>query len=217
MDLIKGHPCTEFALLPNNIRNEIKEGIKYGTTLREEVRKAMKEANNKGDIKLSEKKQEKINKTIKTELQEVKDKDSKINGAVQSHKRTKSHNYYIALVIVLFLFIFCAIIYFNHIKTTTPTFLNCTDGTENAKCSLNKPYYCSNGTMTYSPSICGCSKGYRIYEGNCIKEILCSDGTLDPECSYDKPYKCVKGNLIFKASECGCPKGYKILKERCVK
>lgn len=93
--------------------------------------------------------------------------------------------------------------------------LNCSDGTLNSRCSMNKPYYCLNHTLIKDPGRCGCQEGYKPHNDECIKDILCKDGTPNGECSVDKPFKCFDGYLLSRATECGCPPNTIQYDERC--
>ena len=53
-------------------------------------------------------------------------------------------------------------------KSEKPTVQKCTDGTPYGKCSLNKPKYCENGTLSNKASLCGCPEGYEIFGELCV-------------------------------------------------
>ena len=46
----------------------------------------------------------------------------------------------------------------------------CGDGTSYEKCSLNKPYYCFNGTLAEKASLCGCPEIFNEKDNSCISE-----------------------------------------------
>lgn len=46
----------------------------------------------------------------------------------------------------------------------------CGDGTSYGECSLNKPYFCSNGTLIEKSSICGCLQIFNEKNDSCISE-----------------------------------------------
>ncbi|MFP4524048.1 MAG: AN1-type zinc finger domain-containing protein [Candidatus Woesearchaeota archaeon] len=92
----------------------------------------------------------------------------------------------------------------------------CEDGTKHHHCSLNKPYFCENGTLVNKSSKCGCPQEFRSVNDSCEKIQRCEDGTIYDECSTEKPLFCTEGELIEKASRCGCPREYKVKGEECI-
>lgn len=101
--------------------------------------------------------------------------------------------------------------------TPTPApVLDCSDGTLNGACSLNKPKRCENGALVDAAQVCGCPL-YHTPDGNTCKRLFpCSDGTSEGTCSAQKPQYCQSGVLVNKASICGCPGGLQQSGDECV-
>lgn len=47
---------------------------------------------------------------------------------------------------------------------------NCGDGTAYGKCSINKPYFCSNGTLIEKASVCGCNSNLTLTGDSCTSK-----------------------------------------------
>jgi hypothetical protein len=70
----------------------------------------------------------------------------------------------------------------------------CSDGTEHASCSLNRPLFCNNGNLVERCTICGCELGVCQSDGSCDESS--SGGGDDPP----EPLA-VCGNTIVEGSE----------------
>jgi hypothetical protein len=148
-----------------------------------------------------------------------KHKKEDVTDVINARKeKQKASSAWVSIIIAIL--IISTIVYLdfsNRIPTeVVPLTLNCSDGTNNNKCSNNKPFFCRNGSLEEKPTICGCPEGKRLYSNNCIDKVQCVDGTLEPDCSTTKPYQCIKGSLISKASVCGCPDNQIIKAESCI-
>jgi len=95
-------------------------------------------------------------------------------------------------------------------------FDTCEDKTLYNRCSLEKPYFCFNGTLVKNSTFCGCSYGYEPKENDCVKKPTCSDGSFYSECGATKPFYCYEGTLVEKASICGCPRESVKEGEKCI-
>jgi hypothetical protein len=105
----------------------------------------------------------------------AKSDNDKDNGGWWSlNKYTKETEYKIIIsvliaVILVFLFIFL----WNYVsailddKVAIPT---CGDGSFYDTCDLNKPYYCSEGTLVENAAVCGCPDGMVKSGDNCISK-----------------------------------------------
>ena len=90
----------------------------------------------------------------------------------------------------------------------------CIDGTYYNNCSTDKPFYCDNGTLIYSASMCGCYN-YQIIEDNKCRTANQCNNTKHGECSEEKPFFCYDGTLIENATLCGCPTNATLQKSIC--
>jgi len=84
------------------------------------------------------------------------------------------------LIIGLFLIAFLAmgLLFFPSSSESIKPLQKCGDGTFENYCSLNKPYFCSEGILVKNISYCGCPDSFRFSEGKCI---------LDSSSFPDKP------------------------------
>ncbi len=94
--------------------------------------------------------------------------------------------------------------------------INCSDGTLDPECSINKPYQCIKGQLIQNSTECGCPKDYGLYNNGC-RNLLCTDGTKEPACSSTKPLQCINNTLISNSDKCGCPIDYKKYGNDCKK
>ena len=81
--------------------------------------------------------------------------------------KIKSYMIYIIVIIVLILIIVYFAFFRLDIKIKSDKILRCADGTVYDSCSINKPFYCSNGTLISIPSICGCINGMIVAANEC--------------------------------------------------
>ncbi len=70
------------------------------------------------------------------------------------------------LIIALIIFVI-VLSYFNNPDDSVEITI-CGDGTAFNKCSLKKPYFCAEGKLVESASLCGCSEGLSQEENLCI-------------------------------------------------
>ena len=56
----------------------------------------------------------------------------------------------------------------NTTNSTNTTIIKCSANTLNNACSLTKPKFCLNGTLTNKCSSCGCNYGYQCQYENCV-------------------------------------------------
>lgn len=121
-------------------------------------------------------------------------------------KRPARHGYrkyIIACVIVVLAAL--SIFYFRDTLTPFMSSFMCPDGTLYDACSMDRPYYCSDGRLVERAAICGCQDGYVPRGELCVTPEICTDNTKAGECSLTRPLYCEAGSLINKASLCGCP------------
>ncbi len=90
----------------------------------------------------------------------------------------------------------------------------CSDGTLVGECSLNKPYFCLEGSLVERASVCGCPDGYSVKGEECKQ--TCDDGTIYGECSSTGSLYCLNGTLIESPSVCGCDEGELYHEGRCI-
>ncbi len=84
----------------------------------------------------------------------------------------------------------------------------CEDGTPYFVCSLNKPFYCSAGTLREDCERCGCDSGSNCQSGGSCLALTCNEGTLFGHCALNKPYYCANGKIQQVCSLCGCDQGF---------
>lgn len=81
------------------------------------------------------------------------------------------------LVILLFLIILFILVLSTYIiielknMKTYQSVKTCGDSTFYETCSITKPYYCNEGILLESSSICGCPKGFIKKDDHCISDI----------------------------------------------
>jgi hypothetical protein len=81
----------------------------------------------------------------------------------------------IIIAAILVIFILYIIFIKNTFEKSTEIIKTCNDGTFYDSCSLNKPYYCENGTLIERSSFCGCPKNWNIKENSCQYSNLQKD------------------------------------------
>lgn len=130
----------------------------------------------------------------------------KHHDAQATKKRPSSHKK--ATILVIMLLAAGALFFYFRLDAMIFQFSgSCNDGTFHESCSLNRPYYCFNGTLSQKASVCGCPEGYVSRGESCGNPLSCKDSTQPGECSSKKPFYCMNGTLVNRASLCGCP-GY---------
>jgi len=136
-----------------------------------------------------------------------------INHKLKKHffKKFIKNYWFPAILILLLLFV---VAYANGYHSIF--FNTCEDGTLYNKCSLEKPYFCFNGTLIKNSTSCGCSYEYEPQGNDCAKKPTCSDGSFYSECGVTRPFYCYEGILVEKASICGCPKENVKEGEKCI-
>lgn len=70
------------------------------------------------------------------------------------------------LAFIVFFFIFFIPSYNSNLNMVT--FPKCGDGSFYNSCSLEKPYYCSNGSLIKNSSVCGCPNSFSKSDNSCI-------------------------------------------------
>tara|TARA_Y100000296_G_C5137692_1_gene239138 strand:+ start:156 stop:1205 length:1050 start_codon:yes stop_codon:yes gene_type:complete len=80
-----------------------------------------------------------------------------------------NHGKYFLILIFLITTIFFIFVFFSTPKLSDETIL-CGDGTSYEECSLNKPYYCFNGTLIEKSSVCNCPEIFNEKDDSCISE-----------------------------------------------
>ncbi|MBI2670797.1 hypothetical protein HYX18_02375 [Candidatus Woesearchaeota archaeon] len=84
------------------------------------------------------------------------------------------------LYIFIFVLILGAVSAFNiDLKSVGNAILNiqsCSDGTEYGKCSVNKEFFCDNGTLKSDCGLCGCGDGFNCLNNQCVLAESCEQG-----------------------------------------
>jgi len=77
---------------------------------------------------------------------------------------------YILVIVLILLLIVIIECFVNIFGGSFKEILTCGDGTIYDKCSLNKPYFCSDGKLVERASVCGCPEVLTENEDFCISE-----------------------------------------------
>ncbi len=147
------------------------------------------------ELKRQRKESEEINKNLKIEKEKI-----------------NARNRWIA---ILFVLIIGAALFISVMSSVLKYLQPCSDKTRGGSCSSNKPYYCMDGELVYSPERCGCPDGYAAESGVCKKLLICTDGTAYGNCSQILPFFCDNGSLTNNAQVCGCPNSEIIANATC--
>lgn len=119
-----------------------------------------------------------------------------------THKNSKNYKKYIIGGLIVGIILFLALSFTGKLPFFEKT-LNCSDGTIYHNCSLNKPYYCSEGNLTENPTLCGCQYGFALEGDKCIQLKRCVDKTFEGQCSKTKPLYCFHQTLVKDETRCG--------------
>jgi len=88
----------------------------------------------------------------------------------KSEKSAKinSYIYYITALIIILIIVILYFTFFRlDVKIKSDKILRCSDGTVYNSCSIDKPFYCSNGNLVSIPAQCGCSDGLVLADNLC--------------------------------------------------
>lgn len=84
-------------------------------------------------------------------------------------RNSANYEKYLSILIFLIILLLFVFIFFYPFDFSKEILL-CGDGTSYEECSLNKPYYCFNGTLIEKASLCGCPEIFNEKENSCTSE-----------------------------------------------
>ena len=76
-----------------------------------------------------------------------------IDSELKNISNITSKKFFFIVFVIVFAFFLLGLFFYFFLEDT----LDCGDGTHSGECSVNKPYYCSNGKLISHSSLCGCS------------------------------------------------------------
>ena len=104
------------------------------------------------------------------EEEDLVEEDISRNHSTAVSKKSKLRLYFLlGLIVLVFFLIF--LIYSSN-ESTVKKVLTCGDGTFYGKCSLDRPYYCSQGVLVVNASECGCPKNFTKTNDTCYNEYF---------------------------------------------
>ena len=113
-------------------------------------------------------------------------------GAKSGSDKKKSFFILKCFFILLFVFLIGLVCVFFVMDIFSQKSFICGDNTTNGNCSINKPYFCVNGTLLEDAFVCGCPEILNEEKGLCV-----SDYHKDPK-NIQLKYILIRGILKIR-------------------